>query len=210
VRPTSGGTDELDDRCLGAVVSFLLVEEHGATDGRALGVATGQGMLVEIDFAAVRGFDESVAPPGVEAGDSSALASHMGFLTSSLPSHMVLEPATDGEKGVSESHEHVFVGMVATVVPVDDDLSAGHDEVDAYGIQSPGSAAAVGLGQDHVASCDAAGKTLQLIDVGEHRLAHGVIGRHVEERHLRLRLHGICTTDGRKEERGAVTPELSG
>jgi hypothetical protein len=76
------------------------------------------------------------------------------------------------------------------VLAVDDDLVAGHADIDADRIEPSLAVVPVGLGDDDVAARDPVGEVLELIDVLECRVADGLVDRDVVERDLGLSLHG--------------------
>jgi hypothetical protein len=45
--------------------------------------------------------------------------------------HVILELPPRRCEGIAKRHEHIFVGMVERKLTVDDDLTAGHADIDA-------------------------------------------------------------------------------
>lgn len=103
---------------------------------------------------------------------------------------VVFEPAAGDQERVAKGHENVFVGMVAVVIAIDDDLASGNHEIDPHGIEPALPMVPMRLRDHDVAAGDAVGKPLQLVDVVEGRVADHLIDRKIVERHLGLRLHG--------------------
>ena len=112
------------------------------------------------------------------------------LLGPSQPPHVVFQPPPRRIEGVAERHEDILVRMVEVMIAVDDDLAAGHDEIDTHAVEPPLAVVPVRLGDDDVAAGDPVRKPLQLRDMVERRIADRIVDRQVIERNLWLRLHG--------------------
>jgi hypothetical protein len=90
------------------------------------------------------------------------------------------------------------VGVVAVVVSIDDEFTAGHHKIDADGKEPPFAMMPMGLRDHDAAAGDAVVHPLELVDVVEDRVADRLVDRKIIERHLRLGLHGWKTSVGLK------------
>jgi len=104
--------------------------------------------------------------------------------------HPILELPLRRCEGIAKRHEHILVGMVEMMLLVDDDLAAGHADIDADGVEPALAVVPVGLGDDDMAAGDPAVGVLELVDVLEYLVTDGLVDRDVVEGDLGLSLHG--------------------
>lgn len=58
---------------------------------------------------------------------------------------MDLEPSPGRRKGFTQRHERILVRLIPRMGPIDDDVNAGHDEIDACRPESPSATVSMGL-----------------------------------------------------------------